>query len=269
MVKVKYREISKELLKIASPLDNPQNNFRSSANSTIDVIEHYRIDIEKLSPYRKQARREFNQQEIEGLAQSIREHGVRQPLTIIQSTQDETKYEVVSGERRLRAAKIAGLQKIPCIIISDASLAEEIALVENIQRQDLHPIELGEAFLKILETRKGLSQIALAEKLGISNKIVSEALQYANLPDDVKNVLVTQEIKGREFLRKLIKSDNPQALLKSSNFSDDNSKNSVRSVVRVSLKEGKFHMQASAINKLDKDKKKELKTLLNDLVSIL
>lgn len=269
MVKIKYRDISKELLKIASPLNESTSEVRSSANSSIDVIEHYRIDIEKLCPYKKQARRVFNQQEIEGLAQSIKEHGIRQPLTIIQSNEHSTKYEVVSGERRLRAAKIVGLKKVPCIIISDPFLAEEIALVENIQRQDLHPIELGEAFLKILESRKGLTQIALSDKLGISNKVISEVIQYANLPDEVKKILVSREIKEREFLRKCVKSDDPLELLKKTNFRERNSLKSISSIIRISLKEGKFQIQSKSISNLDQQKKEDLKILLKDLIDNL
>lgn len=270
-MKVKYREISKDLLKMASP--SPKKDFleknRSSVNTPIDVVEHYRIDVEKLIPFHKQARRNFNEDEIKGLAQSIKEHGVRQPLTIIQSSRDEAKFEVVSGERRLRASILAGLQKIPCIIISNPQLAEEIALVENIQRQDLHPVEMGEAFLKILEGRSDLTQISLSEKLGLSNKSISECIQYAKLPDDVKDILVKKDITQRDVLRKLLKSNNPIEVLLPKNSREVKTQSTVRSVLRISLVENKFHVQAEAINMLGEEKKQELKGIFNDILKLL
>lgn len=270
MVKVKYRQISDELLKMASPIVDSQNtSIRSSINTSIDAVEHYRIDINKLSPYTKQARRNFDEKEIEGLALSIKQHGIRQPLTVIQSNRDFSKYEVVSGERRLRAAKIAGVQKIPCIIISDHSLAEEIALVENIQRQDLHPVELGEAFLNILDSRKGLSQISLAEKLGISNKVISESIQYAKLPNVVKDVLISKNIKGRDILRKILKLENPKEFVQKLGFDERKKNIQVGSVVRIHLKDGKFHVQSKSMHMLDQNKKSELRILLHELISIL
>ena len=114
------------------------------------------LSIEKLLPYRNQARTIFNEEELNALASTIKEHGIRQPLTVLRvaTEEDDVAFEVVSGERRLRAAKIASLSKVPCIIIDDHQKAEEIALIENIQRQDLHPVELARS-LKLLTEHRG------------------------------------------------------------------------------------------------------------------
>ena len=253
----KYKSISPELLKMATLQNKETSDLRSSVNSFVEAVEHYQISVDKLIPYHKQARRYFNENEIENLAKSIKEHGIRQPLTIILSG-DGISYEVVSGERRLRAAKIAGIKKIPCIIITDVLLAEEIALVENIQRQDLHPIEQGEAFLNILNTRKGMSQLELSERLGLSNKVVSEIIQYTKLPQAVKDTIVSQNITGRDHLRKLVKSKDPMSLLVNSK----NYNKTKQSIIRIMLDNGEFHVQFNPENKMNNDQRKSLKDLL-------
>jgi len=129
------------------------------------VGEYYFLSIEKLIPYQKQARRIFNEEEIQELAQTIKEHGIKSPLLVINSKNHQGSFEVVSGERRLRAAKIVGLTKLPCIIIDD-NQAEEVALIENIQRENLHPIELADALAKLLDEKKHGQQIEMAEKIG-------------------------------------------------------------------------------------------------------
>ena len=268
-MEVKYRNPSEDLLKMSSPQKDLIGQKRSSVNTSIDVAEHYLVDVEKLISYHKQARRNFDEGEIKGLANSITEHGVRQPLTIIQSSTDRDKFEVVSGERRLKAAKLSGLQKVPCIIISDHQQAEEIALVENIQRKDLHPIEMGEAFLKILEGRKTLTQTSLAEKLGLSNKIISEAIQYAKFQKDIKDTLIKRDIKSRDFLRKLIKSDNPKEILYSKNETAPTLKNRTKSIFRILLIENAFHVQAEAVGKLPDDRKQELKNIFQEILKSL
>lgn len=253
----KYKTISPELLKMATLQNKETSDLRSSVNSFVEAVEHYQISVDKLIPYHKQARKYFDENEIENLAKSIKEHGIRQPLTIIQSG-DGINYEVVSGERRLRAAKVTGLKKIPCIIITDTLLAEEIALVENIQRQDLHPIEQGEAFLKILNSRKGMSQLELSERLGLSNKVVSEIIQYTKLPQSVKDIVVSHNISGRDYLRKLVKSEDPMSLIAKPKDPNKGKK----SIIRILLDNGDFHVQFNPINKINDEQKLSLKNLL-------
>lgn len=248
--------------RIAAPNQVEDKKVRSSVNAAIDVLEHYNIDVDKIIPYHNQARKNFNEEEIKGLAQSIKEHGIRQPLTIIQSPINPSLYEVASGERRLRAAKLLGMKKVPCILVSDTLLAEEIALVENIQRENLHPIEMGDAFSKILKDRNGLTQQDLARKLGISNKVISECVRFSHLPENVKSYLVEKNVTGRELLRKLLKMENPEDFV--SEIGSDSSINNLSktSVVRISLVGGSFNTQSSGINELSSELKLELKSLL-------
>ncbi len=248
--------------RIAAPNQIEDKKVRSSVNAAIDVLEHYNIDVDKIIPYHKQARKNFNEEEIQGLAQSIKEHGIRQPLTIIQSVINPSLYEVASGERRLRAAKLLGMKKVPCILVSDTLLAEEIALVENIQRENLHPIELGDAFSKILKDRNGLTQQDLAKKLGISNKVISECVRFSHLPENVKSYLIEKNVTGRELLRKLLKMENPENFVLEIEKDLSIKNSSKTSVVRISLVDGSFSTQSSGINELNSELKVELRSLL-------
>ena len=114
------------------------------------------------------------------------------------------KFQLISGERRLRAAKIAGLEKAPCIILADPSQAEEIAVIENIQRADLHPIELSEAYFSLLKNFNHGDKSRLAKKLGVSNSHVSEILNLSKLPEEIKEFLVRKNIRARAILRKVV-----------------------------------------------------------------
>ncbi|MGC8483736.1 MAG: ParB/RepB/Spo0J family partition protein [Thermodesulfobium sp.] len=249
---------------MAAPRDNDQSYHRASVNTVIDVVEHYRVSIDKLIPFKNQARRNIREEEIYGLSRSIQEHGIRQPLTVIPSKDDPNKYEVISGERRLKAAKLAGLEKIPCIIISDYDLAEEIALVENIQRQDLHPIELGDALSKLLLSREGMTQLELAEKLGMSNKVISEVIKYADMPEEVKKELIKKNITKRDVLRKLLKSENPLQILK-----NKTEKEKRKSILRISLIGEEFHIQDQGLISLSIDKKASLKKKLQSIIDLI
>ena len=141
--KIKYRKISEALERLTVP---EIKNSRLGIGYEEKVKEFYMINVENLIPFKNQARIYFDDKEIENLSESIKRHGIRQPLTIIPYEDNKGIFEVISGERRLKAAKIVGLNKVPCIIIHDRNIAQEIAIIENIHRQDLHPIELGLAF---------------------------------------------------------------------------------------------------------------------------
>nr|MBA3604163.1 ParB/RepB/Spo0J family partition protein [Parachlamydiaceae bacterium] len=180
---------------------------------------------------------------------------------------DSAKYEVVSGERRLRAAKIAGLKKVPCIIIKDDLLAEEISLIENIQRQDLHPIELGEAFLNILESRQSLTQLELSKKLGISNKIISEYVNFAKLPLKVKDLVLKENITNRDVLRKIIKHPDPLMYLKNQNIKNTSKTTMRKSILRINLVDNELHLQANSVSLLCDSNKQKLRKIFEDLLT--
>lgn len=168
--------------------------------------EYYNIDIEKLIPFKNQSRKSFDQKSLEELGETIKAHGIRQPLTILPSEEEEGKYEIVSGERRWRAAQLIKLKKLPCIILKDRNAAEEIALIENIQRKSLHPLELMSGFQTLLDKGICKNQQEIADKIGVSRSIVVETLQLKELPHSTQTELLKNKVKSRYVLRQLLKS---------------------------------------------------------------
>ncbi len=166
---------------------------------------HY-ISVEKLIPYHNQARRTFDEEELNNLAKTIELHGVRQPLTVIAAKNQSGLFEVVSGERRLRSAKIAGLDRVPCIIIHDETKAEEIAIIENIHRQDLYPIELGKAYSNLIVSGICGSKFDVARRLGIPRSKVIECMALCDLSEKIQNLLLQYKIDNRDFLREVCKT---------------------------------------------------------------
>ncbi|MEK9175360.1 MAG: ParB/RepB/Spo0J family partition protein [Patescibacteria group bacterium] len=158
------------------------------------------IELDKIKPNPLQPRREFDPAPLQELADSIREYGLLQPVVVIRKEQDTTtgrlvEYELLAGERRLRAAKLAGLQQIPVIIRDDTTdkIKLELALVENLQREDLNPIERARAFKKLVE-EFGMLQREVGEKIGKSREVVANTMRLLALPDDIQQAVATSKI---------------------------------------------------------------------------
>ncbi len=149
------------------------------------------INIDDITNYENQPRKNFKEDTLNELAQSIKEKGIIQPIIV--SPKDD-KYEIIVGERRWRAAKIAGLKKIPCII-KDISIPErlEIALIENIQREDLNPIEEAKAYEEIMNNFN-ITHDELAKKIGKSRTAVSNTIRLLKLPEDVRKEIIKGSI---------------------------------------------------------------------------
>jgi ParB family chromosome partitioning protein len=250
-----------------------ENNQRVSSYTESYKGEYYNIELTKLIPFRNQSRKHFNLQSLEELASSIKAHGIRQPLTILPSIQEEGKYEIISGERRWRAAKIAGLSRAPCIIIHDAAAAEEIALIENIQRQDLHPLELMSAFQNLLDKKICKSTQEIALKLGINKSTVVETLSLSNLPNTTQEALLKEGIKVRKVLRELVK--NPQEShskiitnYKNSIIKKENKEDTTipEKILSVYIQDGLVTFQDNKITSLSDIQKKEVQESLSRLL---
>ena len=146
------------------------------------------VPIEAIQPNPRQPRGHMDEEKLAELAQSIREHGVLQPLIVTQGAAPG-QYLLIAGERRWRAAQRAGLQRVP-VIVREASDQQrlELALIENLQRDDLNPLETAEAYRQLHE-EFGLSHEAIAQRVGKSRVAVSNALRLLKLPDEVKAAL--------------------------------------------------------------------------------
>lgn len=151
------------------------------------------VDINSISPNPYQPRTEFLQEEIENLSQSIKDKGILQPLVV--TAMENNQYQLIAGERRLRASKLAGLTSISVVIkagVSDQDKAE-LALIENIQRQNLNPIERARGFAE-LQHKFQITQEDIAKQLDISRSAVANTLRYLKLPEKVQNALANAEI---------------------------------------------------------------------------
>ena len=155
-------------------------------------INHF-IPISKIRPNKNQPRKNFDSIKMEELVSSIRQRGILQPIAVRKLEDDN--YEIIAGERRYRAAKEIGLEKIPVYILSIKKEAEimEYALIENIQRDDLNPIETSEGFA-ILKSKYNLSQQEIAKRVGKSRSVVANSLRLLNLPNSIKDDMKQNKI---------------------------------------------------------------------------
>jgi ParB family chromosome partitioning protein len=151
------------------------------------------VPAEAIAPNPKQPRSRFDDETLNELAASIREVGILQPIVVRRAGQG---YEVVTGERRLRAAKLAGLVTVPVVLrdSDDADLLRE-ALIENIHREDLNPIELGEAFRQLLD-ELGLKQEELADRVGVSRSHIANTIRLLALPFEVQQLLTDEKLSA-------------------------------------------------------------------------
>jgi ParB family chromosome partitioning protein len=151
------------------------------------------VPANAIAPNPKQPRSRFDDETLNELAASIREVGILQPIVVRKTGQG---YEVVTGERRLRAAKLAGLAMVPVVLrdSDDSDLLRE-ALIENIHREDLNPIELGEAFRQLLD-ELGLKQEELADRVGVSRSHIANTIRLLALPLEVQQLLADEKLSA-------------------------------------------------------------------------
>jgi ParB family chromosome partitioning protein len=159
------------------------------------------IDVERIIPNPYQPRKEFTEEGLKSLAESIRQYGVLQPLVVSRTEVEkpdgglESLYELVAGERRLRASKLAGLKQVPVVIRQgDTNLTKlELAIVENLQREDLNAIDRAKALQKLID-EFGISHQETAAKIGKSREYVSNSLRLLSLPEHMQGAIVAKEI---------------------------------------------------------------------------
>lgn len=169
------------------------------------------VPVEQITPNPFQPRQRFDSEEIDTLADSIREHGILQPIVVRRHFEGGNRYEIIAGERRWRAAQRAQLHQVPIIIrdIDDAKLLE-VALVENVQREDLSPLEEANAYQRLIDDF-GHTQNALGRIFGKSRSQISNTLRLLGLPDMVKAMLEDRAISAGHA-RALLTASNPEAL---------------------------------------------------------
>ncbi len=178
---------------------------------SMDDEKFFLCDIDKITPNPHQPRNYFDEEKLNSLAESIRDRGVIQPLLVARS--EGNRYHLIAGERRLRAARMAGVQEVPVVVMESSSEDEtlELALIENIQRHDLNPIEEATAYARLIDEFH-LTQEEVARKVGKKRSTITNILRLLKLPEEIRDDVakgVLSEGHARVLLR--IK-DEPQRI---------------------------------------------------------
>ena len=157
-----------------------EDNFIDTKKNPSEIIR-----ISDIEPNPDQPRKNFDEAELASLAASIAEHGLLQPIVVAESSVLTGTYRIIAGERRWRASRMAGLDEIPCVIFDGDELAEaQVALVENIQRSNLNPIEEAMGYKALIE-RFGMTQENLAVKMGKSRSAIANSMRLLDLPEEI------------------------------------------------------------------------------------
>jgi len=222
------------------------------------------IPVFKIDPNPNQPRKKFDDEHLNELADSIRQHGIIAPLVLMQQGE---RYIIVAGERRFRAAKLAGLDKVPAILkVLNAQQIQEIALIENLQREDLNPIEAATA-IKDLMTNYSLTQETVSSRIGLSRSAVANMLRLLSLPSEVIN-LVRDNRLSAGHARCLITIENPSVQLNLAYAASDN-KMSVRELEQAAKEGQKTKKQPSVFVKSKASSgTREIKDLISQMERI-
>lgn len=172
------------------PQQKRQSIHKETGTATADRVWH--IPLSEITPNTEQPRKQFDHQDLEDLVASIKEHGILQPIVVTETTGGG--YELIAGERRYRAAQIAGLPTVPAMV-RQASQKEklELALIENIQRQNLNPIEEAFAYRRLIDEFH-LTQEAAAARVGKNRSTVANMLRLLDLPEVIQKALIDGQI---------------------------------------------------------------------------
>lgn len=164
------------------------------------------LKLEDIVPDKDQPRRKFDEAQLASLAESIKENGVVEPIVVVK---EGKKYQIVAGERRWRASKIAGKETIPAIVRTlDAQKRLEMSLIENVQREDLNPIEIATVYAKFRE-QFNLSNAEIAKRVGKSESAIINTTRLLNLPDSAKHAMVENKLSEGQ-MRPLVTLDEEQ-----------------------------------------------------------
>lgn len=227
------------------------------------------VKLSKIEPNREQPRKDFNEEQLQELADSIKKYGVLQPLLV---QKKNGSYEIIAGERRWRAAKIAGLKEVPVVIREySPQQAMEIALIENVQREDLNPIEEAMAYQRLMQEFQ-LKQEEIAERVSKNRSTITNSMRLLNLSPEVRQMLVENRITSGHA-RALLAVENPELQLELAKKIEQ-SRLSVREVEKAvkllgkEKKEKKKKPDDEALELIFKDLEERMKTAMGTKVNI-
>ena len=225
-------------------IKHQENEEKQVNNSDVEVKEGVvELDIINVTPNPNQPRKQFNETALKELSDSIKVHGVIQPI-VVNTTEEKGKYLIIAGERRWRASKLAGKNTIPAIIKNyTPKQITEISIIENLQREDLNPIEVARAIKRLID-EYGFSQETIADRIGKSRSAVANTLRLLNLYPEVIKMIENGEL-SQGHAKCLVVIDDKTVQLKFANASKNN-KISVRDLERL-VKEYLFSTKVSVL----------------------
>lgn len=202
--KIKTREGSGYLKQLYSTARVTAGSTHSHLKNLTTFLVNF-VPVDKVDASELQVRSHFDDHEIATLANSVKLHGVLQPILVVQNGD---RYKVIAGERRLRASKMAGMDRIPArVLATDDKATHEIALRENLDRVDLHPIEEGEGYVSLLEAGAYTSHDGIAKSFMKPKSRITECIGFTKLPFETKAELMKTGMKNRALLRQLLTMD--------------------------------------------------------------
>lgn len=228
----------------------PSKPGKTATTTTKIVKTEEIVDINKVEPNKDQPRKSFNEDSLIELSESIKQHGIVQPLVV---TKKDDYFEIIAGERRWRAAKLAGLKEVP-IVVKDYSPQEimEIALIENIQREDLNPVEEAMAYQRLIH-EYDLKQDEVAERVSKSRTTITNSLRLLKLDERVQNMLIEENLSSGHARALLAIKDNELQYSMAMRIFDE----------KLSVRETEKLIKSLGKEEKTKKKKEELK---NDFV---
>lgn len=210
------KKLGKGLADILANLEDARVEKSIEVVEVVDGEKIYNVELSKITPNPKQPRKYFDDEALSELSESIRIHGIIQPLVLNKVGE---KFVIVAGERRYRAAKLAGLNAVPAVVKTmSEEQAREIALIENLQRENLNPIEEGEALKQLMELNK-MTQEEVAKRVSKSRSNVANTMRLLALPEAVKGLIrdgrlsagharallpIKDELRQAEYARKIV-----------------------------------------------------------------
>ena len=245
---------------LAALIDTENVKDTGKGNSIEDGV--LKLNISQVEPNREQPRKNFDEDELQELAESIKQHGVISPLLVVKR---DGYYEIVAGERRWRAATIAGLKEVP-VIVRDLTEQEilEISIIENLQRVDLNPIEEALAYKRLM-TEFNLTQDEVAEKVSKSRTAIANSVRLLKLSNDVQQMLIDDMISSGHARALLgIENEEEQFILAQRVFDE---KLSVRDIEKIVKNRSKEKVEKKKIETQFTNVYTDIETKLKDRLS--
>lgn len=265
------KESEDEAAKIVALKKKASSATESSSEEPIEKeTGELLVKVALIEPNKEQPRMDFNEEQMQELAESIKRHGILQPLLV---QKKGSFYEIIAGERRWRAAKMAGLKEVPVVLREyDRQQSMEIALIENVQRADLNPIEEAKAYQQLIQ-EFGLKQEEIAERVSKNRTTITNAMRLLKLDETIQDMLVNNMITSGHARALLALEDNGQQLKAAKMIVDNGlsvreTERLVKRILREAQEEDKPQKEDNSLSYIYQNLEERMKTVMGTKVTI-